>query len=267
MPIKKDPASGKRWVEMEFIASGTPEELWRLMATGPGYTAWFTPTEIDERVGGRLHFDLGAMGSSTGEVTTWQPPLQFGYVESAWAEGAPPLATEITITARSGGRCVVRMVHSLFATNDDWDDQIEGFEGGWPGFIEVLKIYLAHFSGQPAAAASAMQQAGGAHEEAWRHFADALQIAGANVGDPVTLLPLQLPGIVEFVQQDRRQRYVIVRTLEPMPGIAFLGTCEYAGKVNASLVHYCYGAAATANAQAAAPRWREWLERTFVSTD
>lgn len=267
MPIKKDPASGKRWVEMEFVAPGTPEELWRVMATGPGYTAWFTPTEIDERVGGRVYFNLGEMGSSTGEVTLWQPPLQFGYVERDWAEGAPPVATEITITARSGGLCVVRMVHSLFATSDDWDDQIEGFESGWPGFFDVLKLYLAHFAAEPAAVATAMQPADSEHDAVWRRFTEALQIAGADVGDDVTLMPLQLPGIVELVRQDRKQRYVIVRTLAPMPGIAFLGTCEYNGKVNASLAHYCYGEDAAANALAAQPRWREWLERTFARAD
>ncbi|SJM29308.1 hypothetical protein BQ8482_111238 [Mesorhizobium delmotii] len=111
MPIKKD-ETGKRWVEMEFITPGTPEQVWRAMATGPGNTAWFTKTTIDEHVGGRLHFDFGPNGASTGEVTIWEPPFRFGYVEREWSEGAPPVATEITVTSRSGDRCVVRMVHS-----------------------------------------------------------------------------------------------------------------------------------------------------------
>ena len=50
MPIKKD-GSGKRWVEMEFLAPGTPEEVWQAMATGPGNAAWFTRATVDERVG------------------------------------------------------------------------------------------------------------------------------------------------------------------------------------------------------------------------
>ncbi|WP_287063079.1 hypothetical protein [Mesorhizobium sp.] len=64
MPIKKD-ETGKRWVEMEFITPGTPEQVWRAIATGPGNTAWFTKTMIDEHVGGRLHFDFGPNGAST----------------------------------------------------------------------------------------------------------------------------------------------------------------------------------------------------------
>ncbi len=43
------------------------------------------------------------------------------------------------MTARSGSTCLVRMVHSLFASGDDWDDQLEGFEGGWPSLFEILR--------------------------------------------------------------------------------------------------------------------------------
>src|SRR5688500_3508622 len=106
MPIKKD-GKGNRWVEMEFLTPGTPEQVWEAMATGAGNTAWFTKTTIEERVGGALRFDFGPAGGSSGEVTTWDPPRRFGYVEREWSEGAPPVATEITITSRSGDQCVV----------------------------------------------------------------------------------------------------------------------------------------------------------------
>jgi hypothetical protein len=41
MPVKKDD-SGRRWVEMAFLVRGTPEQVWRAIATGPGMSAWFT---------------------------------------------------------------------------------------------------------------------------------------------------------------------------------------------------------------------------------
>jgi hypothetical protein len=44
---------------------------------------------------------------------------------------------------------VVRVVHSLFTSSDQWDDQLEGFESGWPGFFRILRLYLAHFRGLP----------------------------------------------------------------------------------------------------------------------
>ena len=66
------------------------------------------------------------------------------------APGAPIMATEWTVEARSGGTCVVRVVHSWFAETDEWDGQFEGTEHGWPAFFRDLALYLVNFRGQPS---------------------------------------------------------------------------------------------------------------------
>ena len=45
MPVKVD-ASGRRSVQAEAEVPGTPEEVWQAIATGPGISSWFVPTEI-----------------------------------------------------------------------------------------------------------------------------------------------------------------------------------------------------------------------------
>jgi uncharacterized protein YndB with AHSA1/START domain len=264
MPVKKDD-SGKRWVEMDLIVPGTPEQVWQAMATGPGFTAWFTRTTIDERVGGAVAFDFGANGSSTGDVTTWEPPHHFACVERAWMEGAPPVATEITIIARAGGQCTVRMVHSLFASSDDWDDQLEGFEGGWPGFFDVLRIYLAHFAGQSAASFQAMGSTAGEQLAVWKRLTESLALAGADVEEQRTTpqAPERLSGIVERVQQTVKQRYMMLRLTEPAPGVVLLGTYRAGERTNASMAMYFYGDAAAQRAAASEPKWRDWFAATF----
>lgn len=264
MPIKQDD-TGKRWVEMDLIVPGTPEQVWRAMATGPGNTAWFTRTEIEERVGGTLRFDMGAHGISTGEITTWQQPERFGYVEREWSEGAPPVATEVTITARSGGRCVVRMVHSLFTSSDAWDDQVEGFEGGWPGFFEVLRVYLAHFTGRKAATFIAMVGVQPDQQAVWQRLTDALGLAGANVGDR-RAAPADTPGlagVVEHVRQDGKQRVLVMRLDTPSPGIALIGTYGMADRTNASVCLFLYGDDADAAVASIKPNWENWLRATL----
>lgn len=267
MPIKKD-GTGKRWVEMEFIASGTPEQIWQAMATGPGNGAWFTKAEIEERVGGVLKFDFGGYGSSTGEVTTWEPPHRFGYVEREWSEGAPPVATEITITSRAGGRCVVRMVHSLFASTDDWDDQMEGFESGWPGFFDVLRIYLAHFAGMKAASFQAMVSVEGDHLAIWKRLTEQLTLTGANVDERRTTpsSPEALTGIVERTQQNGTLRVITLRLDAPAPGVAMIGTYAMDKAVNVSVCRFFYGNDAATRASANEPLWRNWLDKTFKTT-
>lgn len=264
MPIKKD-EKGNRSVEMAFVAPGTPEQVWQAMATGPGNTAWFTRATIDERAGGKLRFTFDGGVASDGEVTTWDPPRRFGYVERDWSEGAPPVATEITITARSGGTCLVRMVHSLYATSDDWDDQLEGFESGWPGFFEVLRIYLAHAAGTPAASCMAMVTSADDELRTWIRLTQALALENANVRERRTTAfhPQPLTGVVERVQQDTRQRFVILRLEAPAPGAAILGTHHSGGKTAISVGLYFYGNTAEDLAGHSELLWRPWLNRTF----
>lgn len=264
MAIKKDD-TGKRWVEMELTVPGTPEEVWNAIATGNGNTGWFTRTTIEERVGGALRFDFGPSGTSEGEVTIWNPPSKVGYVERDWSPGAPPVATEITVTARDGARCVVRMVHTFVATSDQWDDLMEGFETGWPSFFDVLKVYLAHFAGRPAAQCMAMVPAGVDGRDAWRRLIEALGLDGADAGETLTTAaPQALTGVVEKITQQARERILLMRVVAPAPGIAMFAAYEMSpGQVNVSVTQYCYGDDAAARAADAEPRWREWLAGRF----
>src|SRR5439155_16453011 len=84
-----------------------------------------------------------------------------------WGPGSPPIADEWSVEARGGGICVVRVVHSLFASTDDRDNQLEGTESGWPGFFRILRIYLTHFRGQRSAMMQWIAPAAGTEAEAW----------------------------------------------------------------------------------------------------
>lgn len=58
------------------------------MATGPGYTAWFTNATIEERVGGKVHFGFGPMGESAGEVRS--SPAGKGHASGPLQEAVSP---------------------------------------------------------------------------------------------------------------------------------------------------------------------------------
>jgi uncharacterized protein YndB with AHSA1/START domain len=264
MPLKRDD-SGRRWVEMEFLVPGTVEQVWRAIATGPGLTAWFTPTTLDERVGGAISFDFGegdcGEQTSSGTVTEWDPPHRLAYEEHEWSGEAPPVATEVVVTSHSGDRCVVRMVHSLFTSKDDWDDELESFETGWPGFFDVLRVYLRNFAGKPAAIAHAAVRHPGAAAETWSRLIDALNLRGVNVGDHhETFSPApRLAGVVEKVHQDSFSRDVMIRLDEPSDGIAIVGTCQMGEAASGVVSLYLYGESAAELAAAEQPKWEQWL--------
>lgn len=258
MTVRNDD-SGRRWVELEFLVPGTPEQVWKAIATGPGMSAWFTKADVDEFVGGKVTFYFGGDDTSSGPVTAWEPPVRFGYEEVGWSGDAPPVATEVVITSRSGDECVVRMVHSLFTERDDWDDELESFEQGWPVFFEILRIYLLHFAGRVSATTRVMVPFDGAPERVWAGLTGALRLAGADVGVRVDA-PADAPalgGEVELVHQDRTNRYLLLRLDEP--GVAVIGAHCMPGAqvVNVSL--FCYGEDAEQRAAAQESAWAAWL--------
>ncbi|MCZ0727743.1 SRPBCC family protein [Mycolicibacterium iranicum] len=259
MAIKK--TDGRRWVEMEFLVPGTPEQVWDAIATGPGMSAWFTPTQVDERIGGAIEFDFGDGAVSSGVITEWEPPARLGYEEHGWNGEAPPVATEVVVTSHSGDRCVVRMVHSLFTDRDDWDGELESFETGWPGFFEVLRLYLREFPGQRAANAVAMTQVPADLVQGWATLASALGIAGVDVGQRFRTpsgTP-ELHGVVHRIHQAEGFRDVIVRLEGPCPGVAVVGGCAPGGEARIMVNLYLYGDDAADTAAAEAPKWRSWM--------
>jgi len=105
MSVKKE-ASGRRWVQVEVEVPGTPEEVWQAIATGPGISSWFVPTEFEEKDGKpvavKMNFGPGMESRAT--ITAWDPPRMFTGQGEGWG-GSPPIATECSVDARAGGVC------------------------------------------------------------------------------------------------------------------------------------------------------------------
>lgn len=262
MPVKKD-ALGQHRVEMEWLVPGTPEQVWAALATGPGISAWFTEAKVEPQLGGKLEFAFGDGATSTGAVTGWEPPRRFAYEERGWGEGAPPLATEIAVTARSGSTCMVRMVHSLCAATDEWDEQLEDFEVGWQGFVEVLRLYLTSFAGQPGVPVRLMGECPAGEAEVWSRLTRGLGVAGLDVGArcraPQGAPPLS--GTISRIQQSHRSRELHVCLDAPGPGVAVITSQAQAGKAIGFFATYFYGERAAELARQHREAAQPWFAR------
>lgn len=264
MSVEKEP-SGRRSIQVEVEVPGTPEEVWRAIATGPGISSWFVPAEFEERDGKpvAVKLDFGPGMVSRAEVTAWQPPLKWTAESAGWAPGMPSLANEWSVEARDGGVCVVRIVNSLFASTDDWDNQLEGTENGWPAFFRTLRIYLTHFRGQRSAVMRWMAPAAGTEAEAWDALTAPLGLTGVSVGQRVTA-PAGVPpfgGVVEYLT--RSPNDALLRVDRPGPGVAALGTINCGGPILVALNFYLYGDEAAATAARETPLWEAWIQQHF----
>lgn len=267
MPVERD-AAGRRFVQAEVEVPGTPEEVWAAIATGPGISSWFVPSEIDERVGGTAisHFSPDGSMDSVSAIAAWEPPHRFvADSRDDMGPDGPTVATEWTVEAQAGGTCVVRVVHSWFTSSDAWDDQFEGHTYGWISFFRILRLYLAHFRGQPSASFQLMGIAPEPKEAAWEALTGPLGLAGAVVGQRVST-PAGAPplaGVVEWAGQPAWPEELLVRLDTPAPGIAHLVPHAMMGQVFVTLRFFLYGADAAAAAQRAEPLWLAWINEHF----
>ena len=264
MSVKKEP-SGRRSVQVEVEVPGTPEEVWQAIATGPGISAWFVPAEFEERDGKPVAVTLnfGPGMDSRSVVTAWDPPRMFAKEAAGWFPGSPPIATEWSVEARAGGICVVRVVQSLFASTDDWDDQLIGTELGIPGAFRILRIYLTHFRGQRSAFMQCMAPVAGTPADAWARLTAALGFNGAGVGQGWAA-PAGVPalgGVVEQVNQSPPG--ALLRLDLPGPGTAALFTMDLGESVMAVFSFYLYGDQAAGIVASETPLWQAWIQERF----
>jgi uncharacterized protein YndB with AHSA1/START domain len=263
MSVKKE-ASGRRSVQVEVEVPGTPEEVWQAIATGPGISSWFVPTEFEERDGKPVAVTLnfGPGMESRSAVTAWDPPRMFAAQGEGWG-GSPPIADEWSVEARGGGICVVRVVHSLFASTDDWDNQLEGTESGWPGFFRILRIYLTHFRGQRSAMMQWIAPAAGTVAEAWDTLTASLGLKRVSASQRWTA-PAGVPalgGVVEHVSETPRN--ALLRLDTPGPGVAALGAVNFGGQSMVTLSFYLYGDQAAGTVARETPLWQAWIQEQF----
>jgi uncharacterized protein YndB with AHSA1/START domain len=269
MTVKKD-SSGRRSVEVETEVPGTPEEVWQAIATGPGISAWFVPTQVEEREGGAIVLDFGPGMESKAVIKAWDPPRRFvgESPPDAMGPGSPTVADEWTVEAKAGGVCRVRIVHSWFASTDDWDNQFEDVEKGWPAFFRILRIYVAHFRGQPSDVIALMAMSSESKSAVWDKLLGSLAFARLAEGQRVETAhgAPHLAGIVDRVG-DKEHEELFLRLEEPTSGVAHFLPIAMGGQVCLSVRLYLYGAHARAVAAREAPVWQAWINGLIPPAD
>ncbi|MGH4019849.1 MAG: SRPBCC family protein [Pseudonocardiaceae bacterium] len=254
---------GRRSISLEVEVPGTPEQVWEAIATGPGISAWFVPSQVDEREGGDVIFHLGPDMDAAGTVTGWRPPERFAY-EEEWAAaadtGSTTLATEFLVEARSGGTCIVRLVSTFSA--EGFDDDLDGMSSGWTAFLDNLRLYLTHFRGRPSVAVSLAGASPDAKAVAWTAMLDALGLTAPVVGgrvatDEASGAPA-LRGVVERAGDEE----LLIRTPD---ALASLAAFEWDGRTTTVFRAACFGPDPEALAAREAEVWGAWMHQHFPS--
>lgn len=255
-----------RSLKLEVEVPGTPEEVWRAIATGPGISSWYVPHTVEERAGGAASASFGPEPEMqvAGRVAAWEPPRRIVF---DGGEGVEGLAFEWTIEARDSGTCIVRLVNSGFGDGEEWDAQYDGMSEGWQLFLLNLRLHMEHFRGRTATATLPMAMWDGNRDEAWGALTEALGIPAAPaVGERIEATAPDAPALAGTVADATPHRVALVLE-RPAPGTGFVAVEMMGGAVAASIWCYLYGDDAPNVAARDDPRWREWLSRQGPQTD
>jgi uncharacterized protein YndB with AHSA1/START domain len=251
-------------LEFSVEVPGTAEQVWHAIATAKGMSAWFLPTEMEEREGGSLHFSMGPGMGSDGQVTGWDPPRRIVYEED-WAalmgkdpDALSPLTSEFLVEAQSGGTCVVRVTSSGFGTGADWESEFWADMGAnWMPFFDNLRLYLMHFPGQEATQLEVTAAYPGDAKAVWSALHDAVGVGEEGAAVEVC----GATGTVERVGE----RQVLVRLTAPVPGMLSVFAFDQGdGKTTAGVRAYLFSADAADYVQREEPAWQTWLQGLAV---
>lgn len=269
MAVYNHPEGG-RAVSVSITVPGPAEQVWDAVATGPGISSWFVPTEFQIGPNGvpvRVvsHFSPDGSMDSVASVVAWDPPRAFRASSTDLGPEAPEVITEWRVTPVSGSTARIEVTHSVATDSVEWDGALEQWEGGWPWFFQILRLYLGEFPGQPCVAFRAMGAATPPADAAWEAFANKLGIAGAEPGDhcagPPELPPMR--GRVAHVAEGCVDFGVVLRLDDPCAGILSVFALPMGDHVYLVLDFFFYGTQSATAAERWAPRWNAWIQNRY----
>ncbi len=247
-----------RSIKLEIEVPGSPDEVWRAIATGPGISSWYVPHTVEEREGGAAtaSFGPGPEMQVAGRVAAWDPPHR---VVFDGGEGVEGLAFEWLIEARDGGTCIVRLVNTGFGSGAEWDGQYDGMSEGWRLFLLNLRLHLEHFRGQTAQTSLPSTMWAGTRDMAWTTLTRALGIPPAPaVDERIEVTAPDAPSLAGTVADFAPGRLALLLD-QPSPGTAFIAVEGDGEVVSVSIWSYLYGNDGATIAERDGPRWQQWL--------
>jgi uncharacterized protein YndB with AHSA1/START domain len=234
----------------EISVEATPEQVWAAIATGPGIDSWFMGhNEVEPREGGRTRMTI-AGETAEGTVTAWEPPHRFA-TRSETAPDGTFHAMEFLVEGRDQGSTVVRLVHSGFLGQDDWEWEFNALRAGDPMYLRSLGTYLTYFPGRIGTPISAFPPPQPDEETAWRGLLRGLGLGDeATEGQAVRLTTPESVTVTGVVDSVLYPSYLGVRTDDAL--YRFVG-----GQGVIGVSHHVFSS--VPDPDAAADGWRDWL--------
>jgi uncharacterized protein YndB with AHSA1/START domain len=135
-----------RKIEKLVEIAAPVEAVWKMLTDPAELTRWF-PLEarVEPGKGGNIFFPWGPEWEATTAITIWEPGKHLQTIDSSMGQ---PLTMDWTMDAR-GGKTIVRLVQSGFATGADWENEFwDSTNYGWAFMLVNLRHCMERHAGQ-----------------------------------------------------------------------------------------------------------------------
>ena len=249
-------------LEKTLELDASPEQVWAAIATGPGISAWFVPTEVVAR--GEIRQDFGSGNVATGQVSAYEPGGRFRYgARPEAAERARgTLSSSWSRPATAAAPCCASCRAGSTTTPRGGRPSTTSLDTGWD-------LFFANLASLPRALRRASRSVGvtvmGWAEaltpaEAWPVLYRALGLTDRPARRRRGALTPDGPAPIEGVVDVSSDEFLGVRSEHGAAPDRGRGQRRAAGSAptTTSTASSCDGAAATS-------AWQTWLTRLFPS--
>lgn len=159
-----------RSVEMEVEIAAPVEAVWKALTEADELTRWF-PLDAGVNPDGSVWMSFDNEMRFEGRVEISEPNRRLRSIPTTPEGQDPtPIATDIFLETRAG-KTALRLVHSGFSTDSNWDDLVDATRRGWRFQLGGLQHYLERHRGTPRDVAHFQVQLGQVSlDEAWRRL-------------------------------------------------------------------------------------------------
>jgi hypothetical protein len=223
----------------EVELPGTPEAVYRAVATNEGNASWLFPTAGGE------------------PVVSSNPPHELTVREEGpdgWFN-----QLEFRIEARGDGAWL-RYVHSGVFDDENWDAQYDAVNAHTDFYLHTLGQYLEHFSPRTATYVGGgpgglMGPEASMTPDAFDRLQAALGVPnGASPGESVRLAQNEVDGVIDY----RTDKFLGIRTDDAL--YRFFGRNAFGGPVGMSIHHFGDGV----DAEEVGAAWTGWLAKVYA---
>ena len=250
--------SDERSIELEIEVPGTPEEVWRAIATGPGISSWYVPHTVEEHEGGEMDasFGPGPEMQVHGRVAAWEPPHRVVFDGGEGVDG-----TRVRVAGRGARRRQLRRApreHRL-RLRRGVGRAVRRHERGLALFLRNLKLHLSTSPVRPRRRCCRWPMWTGTPEQTWVDVTTALGVpADAAIGERIEATAADAPALAGTVVGTGPN------ATRPGPRPARPGYGDRGGRGHrpgrVSIWSYLYGEDGAAAVERDAPRWQQWLD-------